>query len=633
MKRPMNKHKSCALPVWVRQSKLLPLALGLILVAAPGGQAQTDDFNSGTATNWCHLDLGDYLPSGFASYTFPADGKGGKAYRVQLLPTPTDVVGMLGPARSLSYWSNVTYTGRFAMSVEVLAWNNTIDQAFGPFWYGQNLQLGGACGYVFTYDPVAQELLVSRITNEQRATLAKVSNVILAPGNTYRFAVSSFDGTTYLAQVFSTSDPNNPLWSTVAQDSTYSAGNGALLAFDGSDLATDGADVTFDNYAASVPPANSLGPTLVQLSPAPAAQATTLYPIVTVGIVDRDTTVDTSRILYWLDGTFRPEASISPGVQVPPGSGTSFSGATLSFTIATLFPPGSQHTNRVAYADSRNIWRTNEWVWTTAYPFLRAANSLPLSSAGNRGLSVRLVRAASSPILPNSIGTAESQLASPPAIPSVFSTNYVGTTLNYTKDVTMDPAGVRPYDSSFPGIDPGDCVNVAMEATTWLALPAGISQFGIVSDDGFKLTSGTGFNDPNPTVLGYLSGGTYNGTFQVVAEAAGLYPVRLVFNQAGGGAHVQFYSLDTGTGSPTLINDSVPTAIPGYVTFTVLESAPTLFPPSFNTDPSAVIDPAARTITLPQSGPQRFYRITTTGAVPTITSIRQSGSNIILTYQ
>ncbi len=616
----------------MRPCTLATLVLGLTFAGPGAGWAQTDDFNSGTASNWGHLDLSEYLPSAFVSYNFPPDGNGGKAYQIQLLPTPPDALGLLGPARSLSYWSNVTYTGRFEMSIEVLAWNNDIDQAFGPFWYADNLQLGGVTGYVFTYDPIPQELLLSKITNEQRSTLAKVSNVVLTPGNRYRFAVSSADGTTYLAQVFSTSDPKNPLWSTIAQDSAYNSGKLALLAFDGSDLAADGTDVTFDNYAAAVPPANSMGPIVTGVSPASGEKVTSLYPTITAGILDRDTTVDTSRILFWLDDAIRPGTALTPGVQLP-GNNNSFSGATLSFTVSTLLPPGSQHTNRLAYADSRNNWRTNEWVWTSAYPMLWATNSLPLSSAGARGLNVRLVRAASSPILPNSVDTAELQLATPSPIPSVFSTNYTGGTLNYAKDISFDPAGVFVYDGNFPGIDPADCVNVALEATAWLALPAGVCQFGVLSDDGFKLTSGAGVNDANATVLGYFSGGPYNGTFQFAVEAAGLYPVHFVFNQAGSDAHVQLYSVDPGTTVSTLINDSIPGAIPGYVSYTALESAPLLSPTSFTIERSAVIDTNAQTITVPKSASQRFYRIATTGSAPKITGIRQSGSNMVLTYQ
>jgi hypothetical protein len=57
-------------------------------------------------------------------------------------PSHRDAVAMLGPSRSLGYRPDVTYSGRFSIGVDVLAWDNGIDQAFGPFWYAQNLQLG-----------------------------------------------------------------------------------------------------------------------------------------------------------------------------------------------------------------------------------------------------------------------------------------------------------------------------------------------------------------------------------------------------------------------------------------------------------------------------------------------------------
>jgi hypothetical protein len=206
--------------------------------------------------------------------------------------------------------------------------------------------------------------------------------------------------------------------------------------------------------------------------------------------------------------------------------------------------------------------------------------------------------------------------------------------LNYTKDVWNDPASPYfAYDSGFPGIDPADCVNVALEATGWLSLPAGISEFGIKSDDGIQVTSGSGFTDPNPVVLGFRSGGTYDGTFKFVTEAAGLYPVRLVFNQASGGAYLQFYSVDSATSTSILINDTNVTAVAAFVTYTALESSPTLSPPAFTVEASAAINTSTKTITVAQSGAQRFYRIRTVGTAPRITNVQQSGSNLILTYQ
>jgi len=46
-----------------------------------------------------------------------------------------------------------------------------------------------------------------------------------------------------------------------------------------------------------------------------------------------------------------------------------------------------------------------------------------------------------------------------------------------------------------------------------------------------------------------------HSTFDVVVEADGLYPVRCLWEETGGGAHLHLYSVDLGDGTETLIND------------------------------------------------------------------------------
>lgn len=113
------------------------LLIALALAATARSQAQTDSFDAGNDSNWRHFDLNALVPNN-ATYTFPADGAGGKAYRVKTTAVPAEYVGQLGPARALCYRPDVTYAGRFTLGLDVIAWNNGVDQAFGPFWFTQN---------------------------------------------------------------------------------------------------------------------------------------------------------------------------------------------------------------------------------------------------------------------------------------------------------------------------------------------------------------------------------------------------------------------------------------------------------------------------------------------------------------
>ena len=76
-----------------------------------------------------------------------------------------------------------------------------------------------------------------------------------------------------------------------------------------------------------------------------------------------------------------------------------------------------------------------------------------------------------------------------------------------------------------------------MAATAYLELPAGGYSFGVRSDDGFKLTAGPTATDTN-LVLGFFDGGRGNGTPSIIyftIQTNGLYPMRLLYYQAGSG--------------------------------------------------------------------------------------------------
>lgn len=598
---------------------------------AAAGFAQTDNFNSRNDNAWTRLDFSVIGLPGFADYTFPSDGSGGAAYRIEAFPSPDEA--SLGPGRALSYREDVTYTGRFVQGVDVLAWNDVIDQAFGPFWYAQDMMLGFVSGYVMTYDPAVPELLISRITQEARTTIGQTA-VYLDPAGDYRFTVSSADGVTFLAEISYASEPENPVATAYATDNVYGSGLGALLVFDGG--SKGGADATFDNYAASVPAAGSLGAKVVQLSPGPREKCGALLPTVKAAILDRETSVDPATIHLWVDGALIPAGQmiLSTGVVWPPSVDV-IPGETMSYAITNVYAYGSEHTNQVAFTDNLGNRKTNTWTWISAYPCCQATNALPSDAGISRGFSVRLVRADSGYPMANSIPAAEAQLAKPPMIPAVFSIQTNVMTINFTQDVANDPAGVFPYESSFPGVDPTNCVKVALEALAYFELPEGKVTFGVKSDDGFKFTAGAGFRDRTGSTLGLHSGGTFAGTFDVVVEKAGVYPLRFVWNQGEGPANVQLYSLD-GVGNPVLVNDTnAPAAIKAYVAAKlpiVVESSAVLDTSTFTPETSVAIDWLAKTVTVPESGTPRYYRLKSNSAL-LISNIQAVGTNVVMTYE
>ena len=470
-------------PVRTIRNGILGLAAVGSLGLAPSLQAQSDNFNSGTLSPyWQGYDSGQILygalgmPGYTATKTFPADGSGGKALRITIpgdAPFDKSPYG-LGPARVLLFRADATYTSavnRFIQSVDVLAWNNTIDQAFGPSYFIANVGAGSTTGYVFSWEANDYHIRISRIDGETPTHVGVVPNVVLDPTQHYRFVVSSHDGSTFLGQIFNVNDLNNPVAGTIAYDSTYGSPGGylGLLGYDGGNPSTTGGDVTYDNYsAAKVPTTTTLKATLAHMAPAPGSVDADFYPTISATMLDRDTSTDSSSIMLWLDGALIPQASlnITPYAQEsgnPGGAQQMFSGAMVSYQLTSLPAWSSKHTNVLAFADLSGNWMTNTWTWTAAYPMLHATNSLPLGSLSLPGWSVRMVWTNGAD-LGNSIARAEKQLASPPQIPYLLTTQVVSQVLNWNDagdgvnaatfghffDPTLVSGGARPAAGRFP---------------------------------------------------------------------------------------------------------------------------------------------------------------------------------------
>jgi hypothetical protein len=128
-------------------------------------------------------------------------------------------------------------------------------------------------------------------------------------------------------------------------------------------------------------------------------------------------------------------------------------------------------------------------------------------------------------------------------------------------------------DDPEPGI-PGVTVNAddfAMEFTGFLQLPSGTVRFGVNSDDGFKLTIGSGVSTRVQALQLLILDGTRgfgNTEANITVSQAGIYPFRLLFWERGGAnSGVELYTFAPGTtsGNRYLINDTNQTnSIPSY---------------------------------------------------------------------
>jgi hypothetical protein len=599
----------------------IPAATAISIFAAAGAHAgDFDNFNDGKDTGWNHFDLNAVFGS-VAHYSFPPDGHGGLAYRLKADVPP---VNAAGPARIFSYLS--TSYSRVVASVDVLDWNNGIDQAIGFLFRANSIGLGTTVGYVMNYNVTDGNLQFNTVDQEAAvSTIAEVHIPMDPVAHDYRWVLSTY-GPNLLGQVFQLPDTNNPIASVVATDDTTPAGPLGLLIFDRSNAENVGADATFDNYSAAAPAAGTLAAITEALVPAPGAAVAVAQPTIQVAVLDRETTVDRSSFSLSVDGASIPsgQLTVTEGVTVP-NNAVPFAGPTLTFVPASPLSPGAHQITSI-YSDSGGAHFTNTWTFTAAYL------STPVAGTGQTpGFNVFVVQAPQNPGLANSLARAENQLATN-TIPRLYATNVTDTLINYSsKALDGGSDGTFTGDAPIPGqIDDQTFNNWAMQVTTYLSLPVGLTTLGVQCDDGYSVSSGG-------VVLGSHNGGPANETFQFYVAQAGLYPFRLVWYQSGGAAFVEWFSMAASghddTGGRVLLNDPNG-GIPAFAT--VSSPAPTLLSATtvggpYQTVAGATPDTSAQTFTLSiDAGPStQFYRVSADTAVNVDSAGLVSGKLVI----
>ncbi|PYJ85672.1 MAG: hypothetical protein DME22_08280 [Verrucomicrobia bacterium] len=153
----------------ISSQNILTSLLLLIFAWQQMARGQTDDFNDGNDTGWVRFGLDSAgLPP--ASYSFPDyDGFNGQAYRIFVSAPP---IPDAGPARAFSYRTN--QYDNFYLAVDVVTWDNTLNQAFGFLIRASNIGLGQTDGYVMNYDPNQQtggrgQFQINRVDREAPA--------------------------------------------------------------------------------------------------------------------------------------------------------------------------------------------------------------------------------------------------------------------------------------------------------------------------------------------------------------------------------------------------------------------------------------------------------------------------------
>src|SRR6266540_3448201 len=314
-----------------------------------------------------------------------------------------------------------------------------------------------------------------------------------------------------------------------------------------------------------------------------------------------------------LDTTSVAAVLDNQGTNVPVQAAKQGITTTVTYNVftdkGTVFAPGSAHQVLLTFSDNLNRSYTNSLSFTvpgyTTIPSSYAVTGVDTSAAG---FSARIhqIRRTRSPGDPNTIAMAERQIADGFIDPStgLAYTNMIlpGTTgpaptdpdgIHYVLDVinwnefgtastcnsvtpTNDAGDFQVsfgypndvQDTEIPGLygcidvsgpdTPGYNDNMVVELTTYLDIPQGYYTLGVNSDDGFKVSVARGLGDVLGLTLGSFNGGrgSADTLFDVYVPTSGIYPVRLLWWEGGGGANCEFFYLDPTTFKKTLINDS-----------------------------------------------------------------------------
>jgi len=349
-------------------------------------------------------------------------------------------------------------------------------------------------------------------------------------------------------------------------------------------------------------------------------------PVVGAVIQNRDTSVKVNTIQMTVNGSVVP-ATVAANAD----------GASLNWAMSPLPASGAVNTAKVTFKDNLNVDVSTEWTFVINYVSLDPANR-QAGTGKTRGFKVRMVQSPEGTELANDLQRAEDLVALSPSLPTpLVDTNTVLQLVNMAQDDRSSGYFTGPDypEDLVPGLDqnPGLTDGFTVEINAYLDLTAGAHRFGVVTDDGYKISAGASLSDKNP-ILGAKSGGTANETFDFVVPVAGLYPFRMIWYEQGGNAYAEWFSVDLATGVRTLINDAkTATAVKAYLDLSapsIKVQSSTTANGTFADDPGAQVDTNAKTATAPISGGQRFFRIS---GASRITSTVVNGTNLVMTYE
>jgi hypothetical protein len=129
--------------------------------------------------------------------------------------------------------------------------------------------------------------------------------------------------------------------------------------------------------------------------------------------------------------------------------------------------------------------------------------------------------------------------------------------INYDINATNTGNSTFQFKTNFPFVPASGTNNyISMAANMYVQLTPGVWTMAVRSDDGFLLATGPNAGSTNLT-LGLFDAGRGDNTpttFSFIVQTNGLYPMRLIYDQAEFGGNIELYSIRNG--QSVLLNDS-----------------------------------------------------------------------------
>ncbi len=231
-------------------SFLFPALISILIPLFAHAQIQQDTFDDGNDEGWDRFSPLDVVGAS-SIFTFPQISEGNLGYRLQ---SPAPAVDAAGPARSFSSLPQV-YSDFYA-AVDVMDWNNEVNQAFGLLFRADNIGLGQTTGYVMNYDPqqasgARGQIQFNIVTGEADQGTIGAADISFEPGHDYRIVMTA-EGETFRGWVYDHLDLTSPIVTYSGVNDLYSNGKIGLFNFyrggDQTDPDLGIADTTFDHF-------------------------------------------------------------------------------------------------------------------------------------------------------------------------------------------------------------------------------------------------------------------------------------------------------------------------------------------------------------------------------------------------